>query len=99
MTIIFNGQANSYYNPPVTTKGIPKFGGGFRKKKLAFSSIYQGGAWRDFGNNVVIGSGDAIETKKQEFKAREKQQEAMDKIIKNTTRTKEDIIGGAFKIC
>ena len=71
MTIIFDGQADRYYSPP-------KFGTGFRKKGLSYSSLYQGGAWRDFGSNVVIGNG------KPEFTAQKKeakQQEALDKII------------------
>lgn len=101
MPIIYSGQVDSYYHPP-------KFGTGFSKKKtLAFNSLYSGGSWRDFGN--VIGSG-SKENKKQEFIAQQKQQDALDKIIKNTattgrkaSRTKEDIIGtmhgSGFKVC
>jgi hypothetical protein len=90
MPIIFDGQYERTYCPP-------KFGTGFQHRK---NGIYKGGAWRDFGNNVVIGSG---KPDKANFIAQQKkeavQQGALDRIIKNA-RTKEDIIsGGAFKVC
>jgi hypothetical protein len=102
MPIIYDGMINNYYNPPKFGSGFNNHG--FRRKKLAFNSLYSGQAFRDFGNNVVLG--DSIHMK-PEFKAEKKdkaekevkQQEALDTIIKKTARTKEDIIGSGFKMC
>lgn len=96
MPIIFSGQEDRYYNPPKFGYG---FGHGFTKKKASYNSFYNGGAWRDFGNNVVLGN-----KLKPEFIAEKKikealQQQAMDTIIKKTARTKEDVIGNGFKFC
>ena len=94
MPIIYDGQLNNYYATMNT-----------KKKKLAFYTIYTGGAWRDFGNNVILGNGIQLKPEfqakmKTEQKQKEiKEQETLDKIVKKT-RTKEDIVsGGGFKIC
>ncbi len=84
MPIIYDGQDERFYSPR-------KLGTGFRKKGLTFNSLYQGGAWRDFGSNVVIGSGE----RKPEFIAEKKikdakQQEALEKIMRNTMTKKGD---------
>ena len=110
MPTIYDGQQKEYFTIPTTSYGIPKFGFGFRKKKGQFYNLYNGQAFRDFGNNIVLGS--AIkEDKKKEFTAQLKQQEAIDKIISKTsqashdtakktvTRTKADITGNGFKMC
>ena len=110
MPTIYDGQQKEYFTIPTTSNGIPKFGFGFRKKKGLFNNLYNGGAWRDFGNNIVLGSA-VKEDKKKEFTAQLKQQEAIDKIISKTsqnshdtakktvTRTKADITGNGFKMC
>jgi hypothetical protein len=96
MPTIYDGQLKDYFTVPTTSNGVPKFGFGFRKKKGPFNNLYNGGAWRDFGNNIVLGSGN----KKEEFTAQVKQQEKIDKIIsKSTPRTKAEITGSGFKMC
>jgi hypothetical protein len=90
------------------SNGIPKFGSGFRKKGSIYQTDYQGGAWRDFGNNVVIGNSIKKKIDKEEFITKVKQQQAaVDKIIASANpRTKEDIMqnksstsGKGFKLC
>lgn len=100
MPTIYDGQQKDYFTAPTTSTGVPKFGFGFRKKKGQFNNLYNGGAWRDFGNNIVLGSAVKSENRKKEFTAQVKQQEAIDKIISRTTpRTKSEITGNGFKMC
>ena len=112
MPTIYDGQQKEYFTIPTTSYGIPKFGFGFRKKKGLFYNLYNGQAFRDFGNNIVLGSAVKSEDKKKEFTAQLKQQEAIDKIISKTSqnshdttakktvnRSKADITGNGFKMC
>jgi len=107
MPFIFEGQASNYYNAPTMANGIPKFGSGFRKKGFIYQTDYQGGAWRDFGNNVVIGNSINKKFDKEKFITQVKQHAAVDKIIASANpRTKEDIMqnksstsGKEFKSC
>lgn len=108
MPTIYDGQQKEYFTAPTTSNGIPKIGFGFRKKKGLFNNLYNGGAWREFGNNIVLGSAVKADNKKKEFTAQIKQQEAIDTIINKTsrsehnakaTRTKQDITGNGFKMC
>ena len=100
MPTIYDGQQKEYFTIPTTSNGIPKFGFGLRKKKGLFNNLYNGQAFRDFGNNIVLGSAVKAEDKKKEFIAKVKEQEAIDKIISKTaSRSKADITGSWFKMC
>ena len=65
MPVIYDDQYDRHYNPP-------KFGTGLRKKKTAFTTLYTGYAFRNFGNNVVIGSAIPRKQDKLEFLAEKK---------------------------